>query len=283
MKLLSAAIDNTKLRKSETADFAVVGLTLPSHTIGAQKGEKSACPESIASCRALCVVSQAGLVVMFRQRIEGGRIAKRQFLHSDRPGFIAHLKAEIALEEVKASQQERQLVCRLNVGTDFCWFSKDYGEIPQSMPSVLFYDYTRVHSRLQENPAENYTLVASWDESPRHQKSALALLEAGYNVSVCFADITPLSGDGSVNRFSGSAALRQRLPKTWVLPGSTRSHSVSDGDISDLRLSQAGDPVPTKAGRGSIIGLRLKSFSHDIRANAIASGFPQLVDWTGKQ
>ena len=283
MNLLSTAESNTKLRKSETELYSVVGLSLPSHTIGASQGEKTACQESTRSCRDACVVSSAGMTSVF-PRIMAARVLKREFLFSNRKAFIEQLNAEIALHRIKSESEDKILVCRLNVGTDLMWEDTDYGGIPQRHPTVVFYDYTKRHHRINPSLPSNYTLCGSWSEAPRHQQRCIELLHDGKNCAVVFSDITPRNSEGQPNRFAGNAALRQRLPKRIQLPGDSQAWNVHDGDSSDLRLQVAGDPGPhRKTGRGSVIGLRLKAHSRQVRDAATASGFTVNVDWTGNQ
>ena len=190
------------------------------------------------------------------------RVRKTLFLQKDRQGFLAQLNAEILAARIREESDGRTLAVRLNAFSDVPYEHKTFGEIPQRHPEVVFYDYTAVLSR---RPLPNYALSYSWKGT--NGAGCIELLNAGFNVSVCFAE------RGS---FAGNAALRQRLPKRYRLPGSEHAFEVFDGDTSDLRML---DPGPTNAGYGRICGLRLKAGSTEQRDSAIAddSGFVQIV------
>lgn len=255
-KLLSDATSNTKTRKSQREEYRIVTLSLsPADEAGTGK---SNCPSSTASCRAACVGGpNVGLASVF-SAIMKARAEKTRFLQEDRPAFLRQLCSEIASRQRQAENEGAQLVCRLNTFSDLPWESKTYGEIPQSFPRVIFYDYTKIHSRVGKTP-ENYSLCASWSENPKHQDACAELLLAGHNVAIPFADA---SGG------NGPRAYNQQLPKRWNVGGSW--FEVFDGDLSDLRFL---DPGKTRSGRGRICGLRLKAGSHATRDAAIAGGF----------
>ena len=190
--------------------------------------------------------------------IMAARASKTRFLQEDREGFLRQLKTEIDREQRKAAADGRTLVCRLNTFSDLPWESRAYGEIPQQFTGVIFYDYTKLHSRVGQTP-KNYSLCASWSENPKHQDACVELLLAGHNVAVSFA--TSAGG-------TGWKAYDQALPQWCELRG--HRFNVLDGDVSDLRFTDRG---PSRSGRGNVIGLRLKAGSNAIRAAAIDAGF----------
>ena len=254
MRLTSTASANTKLRKSESSAYRVIGLALaPADS----SGVLDVCPQSSEGCRAACVgSSRVGLAAVF-SAIGEARAKKTRLLKEHPAAFIDILCDEIASEEHLAAAEGRKLAVRLNTFSDILWESKKYG-IPQRFPAVQFYDYTKIPARLDRVP-DNYALCLSWSEEPRQQASCLAALEAGHNVSVVFYE------DGS---FTGSHALRQRLPARW------NGFRVHDGDTTDLRFL---DPSARTGRPGYVIGLRLKSASLEHRDEVIRSGFPVLV------
>jgi len=255
-KLLSDATSNTKTRKSQREEFRIVTLSLsPADEAGTGK---SNCPNSTQSCRAACVGGpNVGLASVF-SLIMKARAEKTRFLQEDRPAFLKQLCSEIASRQRQAENEGAQLVCRLNTFSDLPWESRAYGEIPQQFTGVIFYDYTKLHSRVGQTP-KNYSICASWSENPKHQEACAELLHAGHNVAIPFADIYGGNGPRAYN---------QQLPKRWNVGGSW--FEVYDGDLSDLRFL---DPGKTLSGRGRICGLRLKAGSNATRNAAIDAGF----------
>jgi hypothetical protein len=262
MRLLTPASYQTKLRKSEhkQTEYSVYSVSLsPADYAGTGR---SNCPSSTPSCESACVGGDGiGMAAIWRSVMES-RVRKTLYLQEDRQGFLAQLNAEIVAARIREESDGRTLAVRLNAFSDVPWEHKAYGEIPQRHPGVVFYDYTAVLSR---RPLPNYALSFSWKGT--NGAACIELLNAGLNVSVCFAER---------GAFAGNAALRQRLPKRYRLPGSEHAFEVFDGDASDLRML---DPGPTAGGYGRICGLRLKAGSTEQREHAIAddSGFVQIV------
>ena len=258
MRLLSDSTSNTKLRKSELSEFRIVSLQL-SPADEAETG-KTNCPHSTAGCRAACVGGpDVGMAQVF-SFIMAARKAKTIFLQTAKAEFLAQLSAELDRERRLAEAAGRQLVARMNTFSDIPWESSAYGEIPQRFQSVIFYDYTKIHSRIvSPRKPENLHLVGSWSERPEHQERCAALLLAGHNVAVPFA--TDAGG-------TGWRAYDQQLPKRHQI--GVNWFEVYDGDESDLRFM---DPGPTGSGRGRIIGLRLKAGNNAAREAALAAGF----------
>lgn len=255
-RLLADSSSNTKLRKSEVSQYRIVSLALsPADEAGTGK---SNCPQATSGCKSVCVGGpNTGLASVF-SAIMHARAERTRYLQEDREAFLRQLAGELEHEQKKAETSGRRLVARLNTFSDIPWEHQTYGRIPQQFKDVIFYDYTKVHSRIGKTP-ENYHLVASWSEDDRHQETAVKLLLDGWNVAVPFAGI----GGGT-----GYRAYEQSLPKLVTLHG--HRFAVLDGDISDLRFEDAG---PSRSGRGNVIGLRLKSGSFASRDAAIAAGF----------
>ena len=255
-RLLADATSNTKLRKSQTQEYRIVSLSLsPADEAGTGKTN---CPAATAGCVACCVGSpRTGVAAVF-QTIMAARAAKTRFLQEDRAAFLEQLKTEIDREQRKAAADGRTLVVRLNAFSDIPWEVAAYGCIPQCFSDVIFYDYTKLHSRVWSAPS-NYHLVGSWSEKPEHQAACVELLLAGHNVAVSFA---------SSNGGTGWKAYDQAIPQWVELHG--HRFNVLDGDISDLRFEDRG---PSRSGRGNVIGLRMKAGSNATRAAAIDAGF----------
>ena len=265
MRLLTPAAGNAKTAKTALRhqQYRIVSLALaPAYEA---KGI-STCPNASNSCRAACVGGEnVGLAGIFASIMQA-RIAKTEFLRTDRSGFVRQLCDEIGDEQRKAEAEGQVLACRLNTFSDIPWESGRY-EIPQRFPGVVFYDYSKLYCRAYKLPS-NYHLCFSWTEDKEDQDFCLTLLLDGFNVSMVFANI---------GAYAGSAALRQGIPKRWTIEG--HRFEVYDGDSSDLRIPGI-DPGPSRSGRGRICGLRLKAGNVASRNAAIKSGFAVVVGET---
>ena len=269
MNLLTPGSFQTKLRKSETEDFAVYSLSLAPADYA---GRKTVCPSSTSDCRLACVGGPGSGMAHTFPSIMKSRTEKTLFFFDDREGFLTQLNKEIRAAEHRERKNGKTPVIRLNAFSDLTWerFSIP-GESGKNVfdinPDCIFYDYTKILSRGKTELPENYYLCFSY--SGTNGSGCLDLLERGKNVSVVFAQI----GDG----FSGAGALRQRLPSRYRLPGSDHSWTVEDGDQTDLRHT---DRRQTRSGLGRIIGLRLKTGSTAQRISLMesSSGFAQVIE-----
>lgn len=253
-KLLSRAEANTKIRKSRRIDFRIVSLSLAHH----RTSGINVCPQASPACSAACVGGDNVGLAQVWPEIMAGRVRKTQMMAKDLGQFVRQLIGEIEQQRRTAERLGAQLCCRLNQFSDLPWEAKAYGSIPQLFPEVIFYDYTKIHSRVRTAP-ENYHLCGSWSELTRHQAACAELLAEGYNVAIAF------SVDGA---YAGNRAGGQSLPKRWRVAG--HWYECYSGDESDLRFL---DPGETRSGRGRICALRLKAGNNVTRGLAIERGF----------
>jgi hypothetical protein len=150
----------------------------------------------------------------------------------DRPAFLAQLRLDITELVRKADAQGFKACVRLNGTSDLGWegMARD---IMSEFPTVQFYDYTKIVSRMRRYLAgkfpANYSLTFSRSES-NHAECA-EILALGGNVAAVFATV-PAAYDG---------------------------FRVIDGDQSDLRFADD---------RGVIVGLKAKG-----QAKRDTSGF----------
>lgn len=209
MKLLNTNASNTKILKSQTGtDFEIASLSM--------MPDKIICPaQIIAECKTPCLVS-AGRGQM--HTVAKSRQSKTDFWHSDRAQFLEILKKEIAAFIRKCEKRNKRAAFRLNTISDIGW--EKYG-IPQQFENALFYDYTKIASRLGKTP-ENYQLMFSYSAAPKYQNQVKLALTKDRPISVVF-------------RFG--------MPKTFL------GKTVIDGDKSDLVNLYS---------RNKIIGLKLK-------------------------
>lgn len=266
MLLLSPPSSNVKLSKTkENTETLVYGLSLAAHSLAAQEVRRATgeagftvCPDSSAGCRAACCVSASAQGQL--NSVQESRNRKTVFLQTHRQEFIRILKSEIQTQLDKAAFYGHEVRFRLNVDSSIPWHSEEYGEIPQSFPHQLFYDYhplkalnSRRHWKLSDIPP-NLRICWSKKETDSWQAVEAAVSDL-QSVAVVFHDDAP--------HRVGRGAYAQQLPRFVDLP-SLGKWPVVDGDYSDDRTE---DP------KGLIIGLRLKSRSEQIRTAAIRTGF----------
>ena len=269
MNLLTPGSFQTKLRKSETEEFAVYSLSLAPADYA---GRKTVCPHSTADCRLACVGGPGSGLAHTFPSIMQSRTQKTLYFFDDREQFLTQLHREIRAAEHRERKHNKTPVIRLNAFSDLTWerfpIPGESGEnVFDANPDCIFYDYSKILARGKTQLPENYYLCFSY--SGTNGPGCLDLLHLGQNVSVVFAQ----NGEG----FSGSGALNQRLPARYRLPGSDHQWTVEDGDQTDLRHT---DKRQTRSGVGRIIGLRLKTGSLLQRAQLMGStsGFVQIID-----
>lgn len=255
--LLSRATANTKTRKSMRVEYRIVALSL-AH---AEESGHNVCPQSTPACRQHCVGGDGvGLAMVWRQ-IMAGRIAKTEYLHADRQGFLMQLIGELHRECRIAEREGSQVVARLNCYSDLPFEHRQYGciyQLFQHAPSVIGYDYTKIHSRVMHSPA-NLHLCGSWSEKTEHQLACFDLLMQGKNVAMAFAE------EGS---YVGNRALGQSIPPSVRILG--HDFTTYDGDDTDLRFLDEG---PDYRGLGRVCALRFKAGTNAGRDEGLRSGF----------
>lgn len=266
--LISPATANTKMRKSQRAEYRIVSLNLAhARTSGFQT-----CPQA-GDCEKLCVGSNSVGLSAIWPTIAAGRIRKTRLFFENRELAIVQLVGELERERRAAERAHAGLVVRLNTFSDIPWEAAAWGMVPQLFlscgvngpGSFLAYDYTKLHARVMKSPA-NYRLTGSWSEVARHQEHCFDLLNCGYNVSMAFAE------HGS---FAGNRALGQHIPigkQTVRIFG--QAFDCFSGDLSDLRFLDVG---PDSRGYGSICGLAFKSGNNATRNVGLASGFVNVT------
>ena len=236
LKLLN--IENGKTPKGEKRGYLTGILYL---SPAATSGVMNVCPCSSAGCRAACL-NTAGLATMF-PRILKARIAKTKWLHDDREGFLAQLRADILALKRAAERWHMIPTVRINGTSDLPQLAQ---QMAQEFPHIQFYDYTKI-PQPWKRVRPNYHLTFSLSES--NFQEAWDALEHGINVAVVF-----------------NTRKSRELPETW------RGLRVLDGDVSDLRFLDT-----PQAKLGSIIGLRAKGRARKERGRGQRTGFVQIA------
>lgn len=188
-------------------------LTAILHLAPAWSSGRNVCAFHSDECAEDCL-SYSGRGAM--KKVQDARVRRTKEYFDERPKFIAKLHADIWLVVQYAQRVGLTPAIRLNGTSDILW---ETWQIPQSFPSVQFYDYTKWAVRKKVPP--NYHLTFSF--SGTNLKATYNWLTGGGNVAVPFL---------------------VEVPKTWL------GWPTIDGDSHDLRFL---DPTG-----GKVVALKAK-------------------------
>jgi hypothetical protein len=203
MKLLNVNGSNTKIAKTikRGENIRVASLSLmPDRKICA--GSKA------AGCFETCLKSSGRGAF---KNVATARQNKTDFYLSDRPGFLAQLRAELTNFDKLCTKQKVKGWVRLNTISDIDY--ENHG-IPQAFPALNFYDYTKRVDRLGRTPS-NYQLIFSYSGRKQYQKSV----------------------DKRPRHVPMAVVFRNELPQYW------NGQLVIDGDLSDIVNVKAGGVI----------------------------------------
>lgn len=193
------------------------------------------CPMSNAECRALCLnESGKNKMDIKLNRINNSRVKKTKLFFEHREFFMQWLIADIIKYKKVADKEGYHFSVRLNNTSDInpesFYIRKDEKTINilQMFPDIQFYDYTKVHNRIDLlNKYKNYDLTFSYD---------------GYNWNVCENMLN--------NNVRVAAVFKNKLPETW------NGVKVIDGDLYDTRFIDE---------RNVIVGLKFKQVRNKLQ------------------
>lgn len=202
VRLLTSGESNSKTKRGEGYDNHILHLA-PSTLSG-----YNMCPKASKGCAAACL-NTAGRGRF--DNVQNSRIRKTLYFVKARQDFMAHLTRELERIALRPNA-----VVRLNGTSDIPWERFD---VIQRFPSIQFYDYTKIASRMNKPLPSNYHLTFSAAES--NDKDVVQVLVDGANVAVVF----------------------NQLPTSYL------GHKVINGDVDDFRFN---DP------KNVIVGLTAK-------------------------
>lgn len=254
IKIASLLATNEKLEKTHecVSKYTITGVTLSPHK---SSGIANLCKDSTTGCRDSCVLQFAGRRVM--DSVRKASRNRTALFFDDRKLFESLLLLELATEGVKATHNEKLLLCRLNVASDLPWERL----CPQvfTVPSVhRFYDYTATYSRALQSLEWQlpYDLTFSVKETTTIEKTQ-TILDNGGNVAIV------------VDSLYQPAQKRFGCFPSYVQIGDKEYQTV-DGDIHDVRLRVVD-------GCGKVILLRNKG-TNAAKRNAVVTGFAHQLD-----
>jgi len=230
-KLLSDGFTNAKTKKNSLKTFILYLSPYTQNSFG-----KNVCANATAGCIESCLFT-AGMGVF--STVQKARIAKTDYLLSDKDGFLAQLAKEILYQYAKAKRNGERIAVRLNGTSDLDFFTllQKYAQldVTKLADHVHFYEYTKNINYIKRwEGASNITYTFSKSEG--NLSLIPAAIAYGANVAAVF---------------------RKELPETYNIGGI--SIPVIDGDTSDILMIY---------NKGKIIGLRAKG-----RAKKDTSGF----------
>jgi len=244
--LLTPARSNPKTAKGESLPYQAAIL----HLAPADRSGHNTCVNASVGCKHACLntAGHGGIgLIDDSNSVQRARIRKTRWFFEDRHAFMRQLVKDAEALVRKAGRSGKTPALRLNGTSDIGWGrvpcvrnGVTYTNMFAAFPEIIFYDYTKVPTRISGARPDNYRLTFSLSEN--NDVHAQQALDAGMNVAVVLnlRDSDP-------------------MPATWS------GHPVIDGTTHDFRFLDAQG--------GYIVALRPKG-----RAKHDGSGFVRNVN-----
>jgi hypothetical protein len=230
-RLLSDGFTNAKTKKNSLKSFILYLSPYTQNSFG-----KNVCANATAGCIESCLFT-AGMGVF--STVQKARIAKTDYLLSDKEGFLAQLAKELLYHYAKAKKAGERVAVRLNGTSDLDFFTllQKYAQldVTKLADHMAFYEYTK-----------NINYIKRWEGAPN--------ITYTFSKSESNASLIPAAIAYGANV---AAVFRKELPATYNVGGT--EIPVIDGDTSDIIMLY---------NKGKIIGLRAKG-----KAKKDSSGF----------
>lgn len=185
---------NTKIKKSNknVAYQSYILHLMPNNTFD---GKHNLCPKATEGCKKACLFySSRGTF----PAVKKARYEKTKLFIENKNVFMTLLAIEIEKARAKAIKQGKKLVIRLNGTSDIAFENikvMDGKNIFEMFPDVIFYDYTKVASRLNKKLPENYSLIFSYSGESDYYENVNEITQnymaAGGRVAVVFGNGLP--------------------------------------------------------------------------------------------
>jgi hypothetical protein len=205
MKLLSIGTNAKTVKSDAIGDYLTAIKYMAPHTIASSK--YNFCTGSSPNCRSKCLFfSGMGKFTNVKQ----ARINRSLLFIEQRDVFKAQLLRELTNFTKRCIKADKIPVVRLNGTTDII-YERVMPEIFTLFPTIQFYDYTKVASRITNKLPSNYHLTFSMHEE-NLDKCKLIIKNSSTNVAVVFS------------------------PEFVELPSTFLGRQVIDGTKHDLRF-----------------------------------------------
>lgn len=149
------------------------------------------CPMRSAECTAACLnESGHNKIDIHENTINKARITKTKLFFEQRKFFMSWLQDEIRSAQKKAAAAGKRFSVRLNGTSDLSpeQFHLDGKNILELFPEVQFYDYTKVHKRIQlTKKYSNYDITFSY--SGENILQCMDALQKGTRVAMVFEEV----------------------------------------------------------------------------------------------
>lgn len=165
-------------------------------------------------------------------KIMNSRVKKTQLFFVNRDYFMQMMISEIKIHQLQAELDNLEFSVRLNATSDICIEDFVYNgkNILELFPTVQFYDYTKVFSRMGlVSKYTNYDLTYSFN---------------GFNWNSCEKALK--------NNVRVAVVFEKHLPKTFY------GYEVIDGDLYDARYLDK---------KNVIVGLKFKTPASSVKNN----------------
>ena len=230
-RLLSDGSTNAKTKKNSLKSFILYLSPYTQNSFG-----KNLCANATKGCIDSCLFT-AGMGSF--SNVQKARIAKTDYLLSDKEAFLDQLAKELLYHYAKAKKAGERVAVRLNGTSDLDFFTllQKYAQldVTKLADHMAFYEYTK-----------NINYIKRWEGAPN--------ITYTFSKSESNASLIPAAIAYGANV---AAVFRKELPATYNVGGT--EIPVIDGDTSDIIMLY---------NKGKIIGLRAKG-----KAKKDTSGF----------
>lgn len=156
---LSLTSENGKTRLSSGEGVKTIGLALTPHK--SHGYEHDLCPKASSECRKNCLGFTAGGNARYPEDAFRGKLLRTQYIHEHPEHAARLLSKEIGANEKKAKKIGMKSGVRLNITSDLPWEHMMPKKFHEKHGDSQFYDYTKVHGRLNKDLPKNYSLALS--------------------------------------------------------------------------------------------------------------------------
>ena len=258
--------ENHKTQTSAGVGYKTIGLSLaPSHHSGYKH---DMCPKASTECRENCLGLKAGGNRQFPFATLRSKILRTHFIHEHPEEAARLLHHEIGENEKAAHAIGYKSGIRLNVVSDIPYehlmpkkFFQSHEDSPEK-PGSMFYDYTKMHGRMNhKDMPKNYALALSHtggNHAESNDKQAVSHLNKGGVVAMVYQRGKGVPHPTHVEDVQSG--------KRWKI-----ANGDSDDNVFDRHRS-----VGVPDSEGVVSGLKLKGVS-----NGSAGHFANNVDPDG--